>query len=105
MTLKDKFSIQSAALSTVLGYAPQSGGDGDDSAVWKLDSPTTSAPIKLELISARSGEEREWVQAVGGIGLQTVTLYGMRHHPISARQDSETAVGGVGHIRWIDSDS
>jgi hypothetical protein len=100
MTLKDKFSIQFAALSIVLGYAPQSGGEGDDSAVWIMDFPT--ATIKLELISARTNEEREWVEAVGGIGLRMVTL---RHHPISARQDSETAIGGVGQIRWIDTDS
>jgi hypothetical protein len=102
MTLKDKFSVHSAALSTVLGYAPQSKGeDGDDGAVWMLDSPTASASITLKLISARSDEEKEWAQAVGCIRLQRVTL---RHRPLSEGQDSETAIGGVGQIRWIDTD-
>jgi hypothetical protein len=105
MTLEDKFSIHSAALSTVLGYAPQSGGDRDDNAVWMLDSPIASASIKLELIAARSDKERGWVQAVGGIGLEMVTLAIRHHHPISEGQDSGTAIGGFGQIRWIDTDN
>jgi len=110
MSLRDEIDIHSAALSTVLGNPPQlqaNGAAGDESAVWILDSPTASASIKLELVSAKNDSEKGWVEAVGGIGVQAISIVNTtgRLDEFPAGQDAERAGEGIGQIYWRGNDS
>lgn len=80
MTATENLSEYTAQINTVVGSMAETSPEGWK--VWKLDSPLRPSSVKLVLVGADDKDKRDWVEAVGTIGLWEVRVVGLARQPV-----------------------
>jgi hypothetical protein len=102
LTNAENFSNHIVEMSTVLGSTPRSDDEeGSISAFWTLDSPDKPQSIRLCLTAAKTDDEQNWVQSVGGIGVWKIGLKGPSNYSTPANREP-AAIRTIGHVEWIE---